>query len=128
MKVKVSEFLKMNAAELSDYLRGTEFVKTERLCLFGWQWTTFAGPKVIKKLGANSIFIYSFTGRRRAGVKMITIWTIDDHKIIIYVSTRTGEVISRYCGKDRDKGNRLTRITPGKSFWDNKKKKWRWEE
>lgn len=127
-RIKVSEFLKMTSSEMTEHLRKTAFSKTEFLGLFGWSISgLIISNKVLKKLGRMSIFMDCHVGTAKEGIKKITIWTIDDHKAEILIRNKNLEVISRKCGKNYAKGNRLVRITSGKSFWDYKKKKWRWE-
>lgn len=127
-RVKVSEFLKMTSSEMTEHLRKTTFSKTEFLGLFGWSTSgLILSNKVLKKLGRMSIFMSCHVGTAKEGIKKITIWTIDGHKAEILIRNKNLEIISRKYGKNYAKGNKLIRITSGKSFWDYKKKKWRWE-
>jgi len=131
--MRLSDFLKMNQRELERYVK--EALK-ERQIIDGIQCvnlhlTGFCPNKVniLKKTHSHRI-TYShvyFCGTSQHSKITFFIGTNDRKAEIIFMS-RSKKIIRRCYGKCGKEGNNLKNVPKEGSFWDPKKKKWRWEE
>ena len=123
----VSEFLKLDRKGIERYLNNSGILSSEILDikLSGW---FPKNCKVIKKSHSHKL-VSGSAGVNKRGLCDVTFFSYDMKSIVVIIfRTKTGEVTRMCYGDINARGNHLVNIKKEKSFWDYKKKKWRWED
>lgn len=132
--MKLSDFLKMNKREMENYVK--ECLK-ERYIIDGVQCvnlhlTGFCPAKSIKVLKKAHSHRISYSHVYFCGTSLhskITFFVGTNYKKVDIIFMSRSKKIIRMCyGECGKEGNNLKNVPMEGSFWDPKKKRWRWED